>query len=211
MNVVKGTTKIYLKYFDLVGMGTFLFAILLVLSYAAYQQSVFAEQLNKQLTQQQDINHVITPLLPVDVYQISYQQQPLTIKDKPLLKRELQPNQELSLVFYHPVYAIVSTPVLAFGFFYLFAFVFIRARLQDELGKQLADINSLESWADLAKSHTKPPSLSINNKISDYIVAMQLELEQAKKEQTRFDQEIRENALLDPKHELVIAIFSLVI
>ena len=37
------------------------------------------------------------------------------------------------------------------------------------------------------------------DKISDYIVAMQLELEQAKKEQTRFDQEIREKALLDPK------------
>lgn len=199
MNVVKGTTKTYLKYFDLAGIGTFLFAILLVFSYAANQQSIFAEQLNKQLTQQHDINHVITPLLPVDVYQISYQQQSLTVKDKPLLKRELKPNQEFGLAFYHPVYAIVSTPVLVFSFIYLLGFAFLRARLQNELSKKLADINSLESWADLAKSHTKPPSLSVNNKIADYIVAMQLELDQAKKGQSRFDQEIRENALLDPK------------
>lgn len=200
MKLVKGTTDISLKHFDIVSVFTLILTLSLLLFFVAEQQDSAAKMLANKIEQ---VNKVEpnTLVFVNDLYRIEINSKEYSLRDKPWLTRQVELSAtNATLLFVHLIYRLTFSPVFwLFLVVYFIGITFLRGRFKYRLDLQLTEIAKLEKWVNHSQQEGAIQPLTASNKISDYINNIQEELVFAKKGQSRFDQEIRESALLDPK------------
>ncbi|MGJ8691100.1 MAG: EAL domain-containing protein [Thalassotalea sp.] len=139
-------------------------------------------------------------VLAPDLKSISIANQLITVNDSAFFTRQVMAdNNSDFIVFTHPIQAVFTAPVTWFFLaLYLVLMTFLRKRVKACVAEQLAEVRSLEHWITSSQQQNQTQPLTPNSHITDYISAMQAELLKAQRGKSRFDQELKENALLDP-------------
>ena len=204
VRLVKGTTNISVRHFDFVVGLAFVLTALLLINYVCSQQNKIAEYVFSIYQNPSITSKLQTPILTPDIETLTINGKVILERESFLFSREVMASDSVGnktdlVVFKHPLQAIFSTPITwLFLVLNVMGIMFLRSRLVECLKTQLQEMQSLEDWIHSPERQDHHTPLASNSKMADYISAMQAELVTAKRGKSRFDQELKESALLDP-------------
>ena len=222
--LAKKTKAISLKSFDIASVLAIFLSIVMTFSFTVQEQNNSAVhviqllQANEQYAEHEkpyiNFNHFIgianiayihTSDSRFDV-ELTIKATNLSTFTRTVVK--VLPQQNISITFIHPFLVMLSSVVFISSIALLtLGLLFLRRRFSNRLTEQLTPINDLESWVNGNTIAKKTQPLVIRNKraddnnhnaIADAIISIQLALEKAQQDKNLFDQELRENVLLDP-------------